>query len=107
MAVYMEISMETLQAGGTVALAKTDGECGRIRTCDPCLKRALLYQLSYAPIGDSLNFTIPLIPISSHRGRECVVAARLSQRVGGHPGLTPRANMFRPRARAVACEFLN
>jgi hypothetical protein len=27
----------------------TDGERGRIRTCDPCLKRALLYQLSYAP----------------------------------------------------------
>ena len=26
------------------------GERGRIRTCDPCLKRALLYQLSYAPI---------------------------------------------------------
>ena len=26
-----------------------DGERGRIRTCDPCLKRALLYQLSYAP----------------------------------------------------------
>ena len=26
-----------------------DGECGRIRTYDPCLKRALLYQLSYAP----------------------------------------------------------
>jgi hypothetical protein len=26
-----------------------DGERGRTRTCDPCLKRALLYQLSYAP----------------------------------------------------------
>ena len=26
------------------------GERGRTRTCDPCLKRALLYQLSYAPI---------------------------------------------------------
>src|SRR5437763_8238922 len=25
------------------------GERGRTRTCDPCLKRALLYQLSYAP----------------------------------------------------------
>ena len=25
------------------------GERGRIRTCGPCLKRALLYQLSYAP----------------------------------------------------------
>jgi hypothetical protein len=25
------------------------GERGRIRTCDPCLKRALLYHLSYAP----------------------------------------------------------
>ncbi len=25
------------------------GERGRARTCDPCLKRALLYQLSYAP----------------------------------------------------------
>ena len=28
---------------------KVLGERGRIRTCDPCLKRALLYQLSYAP----------------------------------------------------------
>jgi hypothetical protein len=27
----------------------TTGERGRIRTCDPCLKRALLYHLSYAP----------------------------------------------------------
>jgi hypothetical protein len=26
-----------------------NGERGRIRTCDPRLKRALLYQLSYAP----------------------------------------------------------
>ena len=25
-------------------------ECGRIRTFDQCLKRALLYQLSYAPV---------------------------------------------------------
>ena len=29
---------------------KIFGECGRTRTFDPCLKRALLYQLSYAPI---------------------------------------------------------
>ena len=28
---------------------RVDGERGRTRTCDPCLKRALLYQLSYAP----------------------------------------------------------
>ena len=36
-------------------LAKTlmiTGERGRIRTCDPCLKRALLYHLSYAPTAD-------------------------------------------------------
>src|SRR5580704_15695130 len=31
------------------------GERGRIRTCDPCLKRALLYQLSYAPISFAAN----------------------------------------------------
>jgi hypothetical protein len=30
------------------------GERGRIRTCDPCLKRALLYQLSYAPTFASI-----------------------------------------------------
>jgi hypothetical protein len=29
---------------------QVNGERGRIRTCDPCLKRALLYQLSYAPV---------------------------------------------------------
>ncbi len=28
------------------------GERGRIRTCDPCLKRALLYHLSYAPTAN-------------------------------------------------------
>jgi hypothetical protein len=31
------------------------GERGRIRTCDPCLKRALLYQLSYAPTVIQFN----------------------------------------------------
>src|ERR1041385_4388291 len=35
-----------------------NGERGRIRTCDPCLKRALLYQLSYAPT-----------PLKSNTGR--------------------------------------
>ena len=25
------------------------GGCDRFRTCDPCLAKALLYQLSYAP----------------------------------------------------------
>src|SRR6202051_47687 len=31
------------------------GERGRTRTCDPCLKRALLYQLSYAPTVFQFN----------------------------------------------------
>ena len=37
------------------------GERGRIRTCDPCLKRALLYQLSYAPVlcNQALAAVIP------------------------------------------------
>src|SRR5215831_20846407 len=35
------------------------GERGRTRTCDPCLKRALLYQLSYAP--STWNATIKTI----------------------------------------------
>src|SRR5690348_10917751 len=30
-------------------ITRLNGERGRTRTCDPCLKRALLYQLSYAP----------------------------------------------------------
>jgi hypothetical protein len=34
------------KANGSIGLS---GERGRTRTCDPCLKRALLYQLSYAP----------------------------------------------------------
>src|ERR1700674_4672841 len=34
------------------------GERGRTRTCDPCLKRALLYQLSYAPTIIQSNTTI-------------------------------------------------
>jgi hypothetical protein len=34
---------------GLEQTAKTDGERGWIRTSDPRLKRALLYQLSYAP----------------------------------------------------------
>jgi hypothetical protein len=35
----------------SVQLIELLGERGRTRTCDPCLKRALLYQLSYAPIS--------------------------------------------------------
>src|ERR1700676_2752902 len=31
------------------------GERGRTRTCDPCLKRSLLYQLSYAPTSFQSN----------------------------------------------------
>jgi hypothetical protein len=34
------------------------GERGRIRTFDPCLKRALLYQLSYAPAVIQFNTLI-------------------------------------------------
>ena len=48
------------------------GERGRIRTCDPCLKRALLYQLSYAPIlyhqalaADMSTTWVPKGPIAS------------------------------------------
>src|SRR5271157_4654838 len=49
-------------AGASVVLEATeeqrdDGERGRIRTCDPCLKRALLYQLSYAPTVSNLSQT--------------------------------------------------
>jgi hypothetical protein len=36
-------------------LVETSGERGRIRTCDPLLKRALLYQLSYAPTEFNLS----------------------------------------------------
>ena len=32
-----------------LAKRERNGERGRTRTFDPCLKRALLYQLSYAP----------------------------------------------------------
>jgi hypothetical protein len=32
-----------------LAQRRTGGEPGWIRTSDPCLKRALLYQLSYGP----------------------------------------------------------
>ncbi len=51
------------------------GECGRIRTCDPCLKRALLYQLSYAPTLDLIYHTkstywavvaAPRVPVAAH-----------------------------------------
>jgi hypothetical protein len=35
--------------------AAGSGERGRTRTCDPCLKRALLYQLSYAPTAFKFN----------------------------------------------------
>jgi hypothetical protein len=48
------------------------GERGRIRTCDPCLKRALLYQLSYAPACfDLINLTqskaLSLLRAGGHR----------------------------------------
>jgi hypothetical protein len=35
--------------GGGLGEAVKSGERGWTRTSDPCLKRALLYQLSYAP----------------------------------------------------------
>ena len=35
--------------GNSRRIVRNIGERGRIRTCDPCLKRALLYHLSYAP----------------------------------------------------------
>jgi hypothetical protein len=41
------------------------GERGRTRTCDPCLKRALLYQLSYAPtmeLTDTNKNNVPAVP---------------------------------------------
>ena len=38
---------------------RVPGERGRTRTCDPCLKRALLYQLSYAPTFLQSNTLIP------------------------------------------------
>jgi hypothetical protein len=50
------------------------GERGRIRTCDPCLKRALLYQLSYAPIeraSHSLRENQPLYPLHTR----CTITA--------------------------------
>ena len=45
-----QISWQTTLEGMQFSdLKRVNGERGRIRTCDPCLKRALLYQLSYAP----------------------------------------------------------
>src|SRR5215471_4175910 len=41
------------------------GERGRTRTCDPCLKRALLYQLSYAPTIFKCNTRSARSPFSS------------------------------------------
>ena len=40
----------------TLQLLEKYGERGRIRTCDPCLKRALLYQLSYAPNSFAVKY---------------------------------------------------
>ena len=45
-----------------------DGERGWIRTSDPCLKRALLYQLSYAPtLIESNTFRTALCEASETR----------------------------------------
>src|ERR1700722_3972830 len=45
-------------------IGEDSGERGRTRTCDPCLKRALLYQLSYAPTSFQSN-------IFQKAGRAC------------------------------------
>ena len=50
------------------------GERGRIRTCDPCLKRALLYHLSYAP-------TLGILSVGAE------VAVRLPTRRSSAPSL--------------------
>ena len=50
---FSEVRALQMQFPTTVRIS---GERGRIRTCDPCLKRALLYQLSYAPALDQFSF---------------------------------------------------
>ena len=52
---------------------KKPGGRGRIRTCDPCLKRALLYQLSYAP--NSLPDLLAVYHSNAESGIRKVVAA--------------------------------
>src|ERR1700746_1768787 len=75
------------------------GERGRIRTCDPCLKRALLYQLSYAPsLGIHLSKLLcPCLSpgASSSSGRAIPLDARV-------PGIAS----FRKRGAQTLAELL-
>ena len=62
-----------------------DGERGRTRTFDPCLKRALLYQLSYAPTHIQFNIGKRVLAdtvrrCASHRGSVTQLHGYLSMR---------------------------
>ncbi len=60
-------------AQGECLLSFSLGECGRIRTCDPCLKRALLYQLSYAPTALQIYHSVNELVGHGRRCRAPVV----------------------------------
>ena len=51
---------------GTAYLLAIFGEPGRNRTCDPRIKSALLYQLSYGPLNNLQTIKDHLRPICDH-----------------------------------------
>src|SRR4051812_29329233 len=60
------------------------GECAGTRTQDPCLKRALLYQLSYAPTSSNLSHLVRFLTEvrtnASTRSSACWTCPRLAIR---------------------------
>jgi hypothetical protein len=62
-----------------------NGERGRNRTCDPRLKRALLYQLSYAP---SPLFTTSYITRSVRLGGNLGAISLLAERIAASSAST-------------------
>ena len=59
------------------------GERGRIRTCDPCLKRALLYHLSYAPTLQSKALTAVISDARERMGTIIWITLRCASRFTG------------------------
>jgi hypothetical protein len=72
---YIFFEKKTKNKTTTVFKPKSGG-CDRFRTCDPCLAKAVLYQLSYAPIQSEIKlvgygrFELPTSPLSTGRSNQ-------------------------------------
>ena len=93
-----EANQKRLSAG-----FENSGERGRTRTCDPCLKRALLYQLSYAPTFNQSNtpqkdatFPMPTLSDGPMPGERSVTLPILARTLVGRDLTTSERTLVDP-----------